>query len=116
LTVLITEGLRTGTRAIVDGLKEAGIDFVSYLPETRMHDVYDASSRTTPGGRPGHERGRVRLDLRGAWLRRKAVAIFENSGLRVALRRRLARSTRIPVLSCPSAATSATGLAAQPHG
>jgi sulfopyruvate decarboxylase subunit alpha len=74
------------TRAIVDGLKEAGIDFVSYLPETWMHDVYDAVL-----GDDGFEvvlgtnEGECVAICAGAWLGgRKPVAIFENSGLRVA--------------------------------
>ncbi len=77
---------RSVTEAIVQGLKETGIDFVSYLPESWMHDVYDAiledpSFEVVLGTNEGECVGIVS----GAWLGgRKPVAIFENSGLRVA--------------------------------
>lgn len=77
---------RSVTEAIVQGLKETGIDFVSYLPESWMHDVYDAiledpHFEVVLGTNEGECVGIVS----GAWLGgRKPVAIFENSGLRVA--------------------------------
>jgi sulfopyruvate decarboxylase subunit alpha len=77
---------REVTEAIVQGLKEAGIDFVSYLPESWLHDVYDAILadpyfEVVLGTNEGECVGIVA----GAWLGgRRPVAIFENSGLRVA--------------------------------
>lgn len=77
---------RSVTEAIVQGLKETGIDFVSYLPESWLHDVYDAiledpAFEVVLGTNEGECVGIVC----GAWLGgRKPVAIFENSGLRVA--------------------------------
>jgi sulfopyruvate decarboxylase TPP-binding subunit len=77
---------REVTEAIVQGLKETGIDFVSYLPESWLHDVYDAvledpHFEVVLGANEGECVGIVS----GAWLGgRKPVTIFENSGLRVA--------------------------------
>lgn len=72
--------------AIVDGLRQAGIDFVSYLPETWMHDVYDkvlADDRFETI--LGTNEGECVSICAGAWLGgRRAVTIMENSGLRVA--------------------------------
>lgn len=90
------------TRAVVDGLREAGIDFVSYLPETWMHDVYDSVIADEAFEVVlGTNEGECVAICAGAWLGgRKAVAIFENSGLRVAAETlaRLGIGHGIPVL------------------
>jgi sulfopyruvate decarboxylase subunit alpha len=90
------------TEAVVEGLRTAGIDFVSYLPETWMHDVYDAVL-ADDGFEVvlGTNEGECVSICAGAWLGgRKAVAIFENSGLRVAAETlaRLGIGHGIPVL------------------
>jgi sulfopyruvate decarboxylase subunit alpha len=90
------------TRGIVDGLKTAGIDFVSYLPETWMHDAYDAVLADDDFEVVlGTNEGECVAICAGAWLGgRKAAAIFENSGLRVAAETlaRLGIGHGIPVL------------------
>jgi sulfopyruvate decarboxylase subunit alpha len=90
------------TQGIVEGLADAGIDFVSYLPETWLHDVYDellADDRFEVV--LGTNEGECVAICAGAWLGgRRAVAIFENSGLRVAAETlaRLGIGHGIPVL------------------
>jgi sulfopyruvate decarboxylase subunit alpha len=93
---------REASEAIVQGLKEAGIDFVSYLPETALHDVYDMLLAD------GHfkvvlgtNEGECVSISAGAWLGgRRAAVIMENSGLRVAIEAlaRLGIGHGIPVL------------------
>jgi sulfopyruvate decarboxylase subunit alpha len=90
------------TQAVVEGLKTAGIDFVSYLPETWMHDVYDAVLADDSFEVVlGTNEGECVSICAGAWLGgRRAAAIFENSGLRVASETlaRLGIGHGIPVL------------------
>lgn len=90
------------TRAIVEGLHDAGIDFVSYLPESWLHDAYDALLADDRFEVVlGTNEGECVAICAGAWLGgRKAAAIFENSGLRVAAETlaRLGIGHGIPVL------------------
>jgi sulfopyruvate decarboxylase subunit alpha len=90
------------TQAVVQGLKEAGIDFVSYLPESWLHDVYDAVLADDYFEVVlGTNEGECASICAGAWLGgRRPVAIFENSGLRVAAESlvRLSIGHGIPVL------------------
>jgi len=90
------------TQAVVEGLRTAGIDFVSYLPETWMHDVYDTVLADDEFEVVlGTNEGECVAICAGAWLGgRRAVAIFENSGLRVAAETlaRLGIGHGIPVL------------------
>lgn len=88
--------------AVVDGLKRAKIDFVTYLPESWLHDVYDAvladkSFQVVLGTNEGE----CVAIAAGAWLGgRRAVVIMENSGLRVAAEAlaRLGMGHGLPVL------------------
>jgi sulfopyruvate decarboxylase subunit alpha len=90
------------TRAIVSGLKEAGIDLVTYLPESWLHDAYDTlladpAFETVLGTNEGECVGIAA----GAWLGgRRAAVIMENSGLRVAAEAlaRLGMGHGLPVL------------------
>ncbi len=90
------------TDSIVKGLKQAEIDFVSYLPETWMHDVYMAVLNDDDFEVVlGTNEGECASICAGAWLGgRRAAAIFENSGLRVAAEplARLGMGHGIPVL------------------
>lgn len=90
------------TQEIVRGLKETGIDFISYLPETWLHDVYDAIL-ADPHFKVvlGANEGECVSICAGAWLGgRRAAVIMENSGLRVATETlaRLGIGHGIPVL------------------
>lgn len=90
------------TRQVIEGLHDAGVDFVSYLPETWMHDVFE--------GLVADDRFEVVLGTNenecvsiaaGAWLGgRRPVVLMENSGLRVAAEAlaRLGIGHGIPVL------------------
>jgi sulfopyruvate decarboxylase subunit alpha len=90
------------TQAIISGLKEAGIDFISYLPETTLHDVYngvlaDKFFKVVHGTNEGE----CVAICGGAWLGgRRAAVIMENSGLRVAMEAlaRLGMGHGIPAL------------------
>ncbi len=90
------------TRAIVQGLKEAKIDFLSYLPETALHDVYDAVLADDAFQVVlGTNEGECISTCAGAWLGgRRAAVIMENSGLRVGIEAlaRLGIGHGIPVL------------------
>jgi sulfopyruvate decarboxylase subunit alpha len=90
------------TRGIVEGLAEAGIDFISYLPESWLHDVYDALLADERFEVVlGTNEGECAAICAGAWLGgRRAAVIFENSGLRVAAETlaRLGIGHGIPVL------------------
>ena len=90
------------TQAVVQGLKDAGIDFVSYLPESWLHDVYDALLADDHFEVVlGTNEGECAAICAGAWLGgRRPAAIFENSGLRVAAEplARLGIGHGIPVL------------------
>ena len=90
------------TRSIVDGLKQAAIDFVTYLPESWLHDVYDAvrADRSFEVVL-GTNEGECVSIAAGAWLGgRRPVVIMENSGLRVAAEAlaRLGMGHGLPVL------------------
>ena len=88
--------------AIVHGLKDAGIDFISYLPETWLHHVYDSLLADDPFRVVlGTNEGECVAICAGAWLGgRRAAVIMENSGLRVAAETlaRLGMGHGIPVL------------------
>jgi sulfopyruvate decarboxylase subunit alpha len=90
------------TQAIVEGLNDAGINFVSYLPESWLHDVYDALIADDRFEVIlGTNEGECVSMCAGAWLGgRKAAVVFENSGLRVAAETlaRLGIGHGIPVL------------------
>jgi sulfopyruvate decarboxylase subunit alpha len=90
------------TSAIVEGLADAGIDLVSYLPESWLHDVYDALLADDRFEVVlGTNEGECAAIAAGAWLGgRRAAVIFENSGLRVAAEplARLGIGHGIPVL------------------
>lgn len=90
------------TRAVIDGLKQAGIDFVTYLPESWLHDVYD-EVRAEKAFQVvlGTNEGECVAMAAGAWLGgRRPVVIMENSGLRVAAEAlaRLGMGHGLPVL------------------
>jgi sulfopyruvate decarboxylase subunit alpha len=90
------------TDQIVAGLKQAGIDFISYLPESWLHDVYDAVLADDDFEVVlGTNEGECVAICAGAWLGgRRAAVIMENSGLRVAAEplARLGMGHGIPVL------------------
>jgi len=90
------------TRDIVEGLHGASIDFVAYLPESWLHDVYEALLADDRFEVVlGTNEGECVAICAGAWLGgRRAAAIFENSGLRVAAEplARLGIGHGIPVL------------------
>jgi sulfopyruvate decarboxylase subunit alpha len=67
------------------GLKDAGIDFVSGLPDGWQRNVHELVDQPRFFVRARLQRGRGVLGLRGAWLGgKKPALIMENSGLRVA--------------------------------
>jgi sulfopyruvate decarboxylase subunit alpha len=110
------------TNAIVEGLKGAGVDFVSYLPDSWLHDVYEALL-ADPHFQVvlGTNEGECAGICAGAWLGgKRAVLIMENSGLRVACEAlaRLGMGHGIPVLLLmPFRGDFGDGFWwAQPHG
>jgi sulfopyruvate decarboxylase subunit alpha len=94
--------LEAALREAVDGLKEAGIDFVSGLPDgwqRNLHEAIDAD----PAFRyvPVCNEGVGFSVCAGAWLGgRKTALIMENSGLRVAAEyiARISLGCGVPVL------------------
>jgi sulfopyruvate decarboxylase subunit alpha len=94
--------LEAAAREALQGLKEAGVDFVSGLPDGWLRDLHelvrdDPSIRYVPVCNEG-----VGFSVcAGAWLGgRKTALIMENSGLRVAAEyiARISLGTGIPVL------------------
>ncbi|HEX5465338.1 MAG TPA: hypothetical protein VFW92_01550 [Candidatus Limnocylindrales bacterium] len=90
------------TDAVISGLKEARIDFISYLPESKLHDVYDAVLADEDFEVVlGTNEGECASICAGAWAGgRRAALIMENSGLRVAAEAlsRLGLGHGLPVL------------------
>ncbi|MBI2880386.1 MAG: sulfopyruvate decarboxylase [Candidatus Tectomicrobia bacterium] len=92
----------SAVREVIEGLKEAGVSVVCYLPESLLKELYPAVERD-PEIRavPVTNEGEGAAICAGVWLSgKKAALIMENSGLRVAVEplARIGMGAGIPVV------------------